>query len=578
MKFLGTLGVAQRLWMLTALALTFIVSLVIVSAYDLRSSLEREKRVATEHVVEIAFGVLQHYHGLEEKGALPREKAQQQALDVLRSLRYGGQDYVWVNDMQPRMVMHPLKPELDGKDLSTFKDPQGKALFMEFVDVVRKSGSGYVDYFWPKPGSEKPVAKVSFVKGFAPWGLVVGSGIYIDDTTAAFWKSLYLGLGVGAACLFLLFGLSWAVTQSLVGQMGGEPRDALAFADRIANGDFTHPVKLREGDGSSVLHAIHLIQTNLSRMVQDIRQASHSISGASEELAKQQGAIRDASEQQSEAAGSTAAAVEEITVSLAHVSDNAGETKANSRQTSELASKGERLARDACTGIARISETVDGSARQVESLKTRSVEIGGIAQVISEIAEQTNLLALNAAIEAARAGEQGRGFAVVADEVRKLAERTTSATAQISELLSRVQAETEGVVAGMASITPRIESGVKLSGSAAETLGEIRASAADTLQRIQSVADAIVELSAGSNSVATNVQKIAEMTEINDLAVRRSVEVTDTLRSHAETLARAVDQFRVKASPSSGGATTGGLGFASSTSIAWCGQAAKSRL
>ena len=115
---------------------------------------------------------------------MSRDKAQATAVATVKALRYAGKEYFWINDMQPRMIMHAAKPELDGKDVSELRDPNGKALFRDMVEVVKASGSGYVPYQWAKPGAEQPVDKISYVQGFAPWGWIIGSGVYADDTAA----------------------------------------------------------------------------------------------------------------------------------------------------------------------------------------------------------------------------------------------------------------------------------------------------------------------------------------------------------------------------------------------------------
>lgn len=166
------------------ISLAFLVPLISLIVW-LQSTLvddamtAREK--ATRQHVEVAHGVLTSAHALETSGKLTRDEAQRLARDTVAALRYDGKEYFWINDMHPRVVMHPIKPELDGQDVSATKDPNGLALFAAFVDQVRREGQGFVAYQWPRPGAVEPVDKLSYVKGFAPWGWVIGSGIYIDD-------------------------------------------------------------------------------------------------------------------------------------------------------------------------------------------------------------------------------------------------------------------------------------------------------------------------------------------------------------------------------------------------------------
>src|SRR3972149_4414425 len=171
-----------------------------------KSTLLEDRKVKTRHVVETAYGVLAHFHTLRGKCQLNEDQAKQSALAAVKSLRYETNEYFWINDLQPRIVMHPMKPELDGKDAGDMKDPNGKALFVEFVKVVRSQGGGFVDYLWPKPGADAPVPKVSSVKLYEPWGWVIGSGIYIDDVNDAYWSQAAM-LGGAILVTAALLGL-----------------------------------------------------------------------------------------------------------------------------------------------------------------------------------------------------------------------------------------------------------------------------------------------------------------------------------------------------------------------------------
>lgn len=191
------------------ITLAFLLPLLGMLGWQLKSAADaawQARQAATRDHVDIAYGMLEWAHAQEKSGALTREQAQAAAQQAVAKLRYGGgKEYFWINDMQPRMVMHPIKPELDGKDLSTMADPNGLLLFNAFVDVVKRQGQGFVAYQWPRPGSERPVDKLSFVRGFEPWGWVVGSGIYVDDLHESFVAGAVLH-GLIASASVLLAG------------------------------------------------------------------------------------------------------------------------------------------------------------------------------------------------------------------------------------------------------------------------------------------------------------------------------------------------------------------------------------
>ncbi|MBC7205429.1 MAG: cache domain-containing protein [Methyloversatilis sp.] len=226
------LTVQQRLMVIVAASLAGILLLAAVLLAGMRSTMIEDRKNAARFAVESAWGVVDAFHKRALSGELTQEEARKQATNTLRTMRYNGEDYFWINDFGPRMVMHPTKPELDGKDLSGSKDPNGKALFVEFVAVAKTSGAGFVDYQWPRPGADKPVDKVSYVRQFEPWGWIVGSGIYVDDVNA-----LVLKEAVRVALIALLIAAVIGVIGVRLGRsIAGRLRIAGSHANEIASG------------------------------------------------------------------------------------------------------------------------------------------------------------------------------------------------------------------------------------------------------------------------------------------------------------------------------------------------------
>ncbi|MDT3670775.1 MAG: methyl-accepting chemotaxis protein [Aromatoleum sp.] len=539
------LSVGARLRLIVVIAFGLFVLVLWRAVSSLGDVMLEERKTSVRNALESAHGVLQHFHARELANELSREDAQAAALAAVRVLRYGDGEYFFVTDTHPRTVMHPIRPELDGKDMSDVADPNGKHLFVEFATVARGAGAGFVDYMWPKPGSAEPQPKISYVKAFAPWNWVIGTGVYVNDVDDTFWHNTRNTLLLGAISIALVVLLSWRISRGILRQLGGEPSDLQRVAGQIAERDLTSQVKVLTGDTRSVTYAMEQMQSRLAEVIRRVRDNAHDVTDAVREAAEAGRSIHGASMRQTEVAGSTAAALEQMAVSIVHVSENTDEARGNSQRTVDIAQRGEDLAREASDGIAQISDTVTRAAKQIQILRDRSGEIGEIADVIREISDQTNLLALNAAIEAARAGEQGRGFAVVADEVRKLAERTGAATAQISQVIVSVKAETESAVASIEQIVPKVDSGAHLSKQAADALREIREGARDTLVRLEEVVMSMKELSSASNSVATNMQEVAEMAERSSDEIRSSAESSEKLKHSAEALEALTAGFRV---------------------------------
>jgi len=245
--------------------------------------------------------------------------------------------------------------------------------------------------------------------------------------------------------------------------------------------------------------------------------------------------VVDGAHTQCAAAESTAAAFEQNASSIKQVAEQTRETAEISQQASGLSVRGEQAARETALEMTRIAEAMQESARMISSLSQRSKDISGIVKVIKDIAEQTNLLALNAAIEAARAGEQGRGFAVVADEVRKLAERTASATTEISGMIEAVQSEVTAAVGNLGARNEQIGQAVKLAEQVAGTLAEINEGAIRTQQHIQGITNAATEQGVASSQIAGDIGRIAQMAAQNNTVV-----------AEAANSARYVDELAAK--------------------------------
>ena len=239
-----------------------------------------------------------------------------------------------------------------------------------------------------------------------------------------------------------------------------------------------------------------------------------------------------------------AAAIEEMTVSVRHISDSAHDTERESSQSVELADDGFERIQTASREINEIATTVSDASTRIHKLEERANQISSIAGVIKDIAGQTNLLALNAAIEAARAGEQGRGFAVVADEVRKLAERTSTATIEIEQMISGIQSETVLVVGAMSSALPQVEAGVMAAEGAAASLRQIKDGAESTLTRIREVASATKEQSEASTNIAQRVEQISQMVEETTAAMQSTAETAAEMERISSELSSLISRFR----------------------------------
>lgn len=337
--------------------------------------------------------------------------------------------------------------------------------------------------------------------------------------------------------------IAFQITRQLGRALGGEPNQAAQAVTRIASGDLSMPVRAQHPD--SMLAAVSRMQDDLRNLFTDIAQAAIELFHKAEQVAEASHNARDAAANQADASAASAASIAEMTTSINEVSQIAHLTEANSARTAELSEQGVKLVQQAAAEMARIASTVVESTTQIRSLQKRSQEIGGIASVIREVAEQTNLLALNAAIEAARAGEAGRGFAVVADEVRKLAERTRNSTAEIARMIELVQHETEQSVVAMDTAAPQVQQGLALANEASGMLGEITRQAQDSLRNVQDVVRATVQQASTATDLAQQMEKISAMSLETHGAIKENTAAVADLEQISSRLRQQVGRFKL---------------------------------
>ncbi len=401
---------------------------------------------------------------------------------------------------------------------------------------------GYAQVLDARTGSLEKDGKLFVFLPFDPWYRVFGITIDASELhlAAAAVRNQLILFGLLVAVLGCV-ATYWVLSRKL------QPLQQLAEdAARLGAGDLTVRAKVSSADEVGQLAtAFNKMAEQVSELVVRLKRAAESVRGAVSQVQDASCHVSQGSDQQSEAASRAAAALEQVTASLQGVSESAQASRRLSEQTNDLSSKGEAVALRAADETSAIAAAVRESADMIGALNLRSEQITQVVKVIKDIADQTNLLALNAAIEAARAGEQGRGFAVVADEVRKLAERTSQATVEIGGMIASIQSETSSAVASMGTGSERVEQGVRLVREAVEALNEIRRAAGESLAKAAEISAAMQEQSQASSEIAHNVESIAAMADENSACAQRNQQTVANLDSLAAELTALTSGLRV---------------------------------
>ncbi len=474
------------------------------------------RRNATRQHVEIAHGVIVWAQAQEQAGLMTRDQAQDMARQAVAQLRYDAHDYFWINDMTPRMVMHAARPDLDGQQLGDMKDPNGLAFFTAFVNTVRKDGKGFVSYQWPRPGSKQPVDKLSYVQGFAPWGWIVGSGVYIDDLHDVLKRELVV-LGAVMTLSLLVAGYLFL---SFYRVMDGGLKETRRHLRAMTSGDLTtSPSPWGRDEAAQLMFELRAMQESLRDMVLRVRHSSDDIVHSSSEIASGAMDLSARTEQAAASLQQSAAAMEQISSTVKSTFEHTTQASTVARHNALAAAEGGQVMRE-------VVQTMEG-------IRTSSARIGEIIGTIDSIAFQTNILALNAAVEAARAGEQGRGFAVVASEVRTLAQRSAEAAREIKTLIG--------------SSVDQVEAGTGVVRKAGTTIEEIVVSSQQVDHLLGEVATGAREQSLGIGQIGQAVQELDRMTQQNAALVEQTAAAAAAMKDQAHHLAEEVSNFRLPA-------------------------------
>jgi len=525
-------GIGSRITLLVGVLIVAMVALLGTELIMSNQALRNDRGQTTRRLVEEVQSMLGHYADMERAGQMSREQAQGDALAELRAVRYDGDGYFWVNDVDGRVIMHPIKPALDGTDGRKVLDPNGVSPFATAAEIGRGPGQGFFTYMWPKPGMPQPVEKSSYAKLFAPWGWVVASGIYVDDLDAAFHKRLIqTGLWLVPVLVLLTIGATWIargitrpvvqLTSSIaklanreldIAIPGVQRRDELGVmaraveifrqnaiaadalvaaqtADRTAKERRQIAMDRHTQDfGTSIVGVMGGLTTSADGM----RKAAGSMADAASSVRTGANTTAEGAAHSSHQLTSVAAAIEEMTSSVAEIARQASTTSQMTR---------------AAVQRAEVSQST------MQGLSDSTARIGDVVRLISDIASQTNLLALNATIEAARAGEAGKGFAVVAAEVKALATQTANATSEIGAQIEAVRNATLESVSVMADV--------------AQIIGKL-----DEVSIV--IAAAVEQQSATTREIAHSVQQVATAGQQATQAMQRVVAVSEDAGAASE--------------------------------------------
>jgi len=487
-----------------ALPLLLLQPLYVLPA--VRDQLSADRARTLRHVVDTAYGVLEMNEARVRAGELTTAQAQAQASRLLNELRYGGREYFWVNDLSTRLLIHPHLPAMLGQDLTGYRDAAGKAVFVDIVKLARSQGEGFISYLATRPGETTPLPKESYVKLFAPWGWVVGTGVYVEDIDreiSELQDRLWVSVGV-ALVLALLVGAVF--THAVVRPV----RELAIAARRVEEGDLSVTVPVHSEDELGKLgHAFNTMVQGVRELVKGLAAVAVSTAADADSIRRFADNLSRATREQSDQLQQLVESVHQMSRGLSQESQQALTAAETAASNGHMAEEGGAAVRSAARKISELVEVVQKSEERVVRLQTSGTVVAQMLQLIQNVSNETSVLAVNTAIEAARAGEHGKGFGVVASEVRKLADRSREAVEQIEHLLKKNQEDISVAAALMRDGTTKMEEGMQLSSEAGETLSRIVSAAREIHTRVGHLAMDSTRQSNSGARIAERIQSIS---------------------------------------------------------------------
>ncbi len=591
-----TLRLSARLYLLVGLALAGFLGSMAYSLYHYQGAMVAERKAKLKALDENILTLFTFFHGLETAGTISREEAQARAKDAVRALRYEKSGYFWINDMKAGIVMHPIKPEMDGTDQSGMADPTGKHIFQEFVKAVKASatGEGFVDYYWPKPGFEEPVLKYSHVAGFEPWGWVVGTGVYADDLDALF-RANMLQAGIIFVCCALAVSLAAvAIVRSVVRPVERLKRSMQAISEEKLEAEVPETDRGDEiGEMAKVLSVLRdsvrervdlrgREKAQQERLDNERARSEHMQQSVAEGQAHAMQAVGQALERL--AAGDLTAAIGAIPADYSKLRDDFNRAVAALRDVICAISQSTEVVNGSAAGISEaannLSQRTEQQAASLEETAAALDEITATVRSTSERAAEASRMVGETRSSAGRSGAIVRDAVAAMSRIEEASNRIGQIIGVIDEIafqtnLLALNAGVEAARAGEAgrgfavvaqevrelaqrsaqaakeikglisNSADEVGNGVALVRSTGEALGEIETLVNQVNAQVESIAMSAREQSVGLAEVNTAVNQMDQMTQRNAAMVEETNAASQTLTQESNELMRLIGNFRL---------------------------------
>jgi methyl-accepting chemotaxis protein len=534
-----------KIWIVSAQILIGLLGIMLIGLYTVRYTSSQDNAARVEQLLNSTFATVIQMEQMAARGEMDDETAKKIATTLLRNNIYHKSEYVYVADEKLNFVAAPLDPQIHGTSFHEFKDGNGRSVGEILQKAVDKANGQIARYNWTKKLDDGTIdEKLSIAKLSPRWHWVVGTGIGFNEVNARFWETAKWQLTICIIVMLMIVVPVVLFARKLELGLGAELKEVLTLVRAVAGGDLTErnghqaPEDSIYGSVVRMRHALREVIGSISQMVSRL----HSISDDIVHKAETSTAM---AEDQSINTIKIASSAEEFNMQTKDAMQQAKVATDQTDHASKTATQGQKLISSAVKSFIEIDNSVLQPQGSIDDLASRINSISAVISVISEVANQTNLLALNAAIEAARAGEQGRGFAVVADEVRQLAQRTTQATTEISDTITAVQNSSRIAKQNMDDMVTQLKDGIGQTRQGGEIVDGVRKETDEVAKIVAHIGNSLIEHVQASSLILEYVSHVEQSSLGTKDAARGTLIASQQIRDASDELSRRLEGFRL---------------------------------
>ncbi|MFC7420136.1 methyl-accepting chemotaxis protein [Iodobacter arcticus] len=535
----------KKVYLLALSILLALIGIMLVGLWTMRQASNDDNSARIKQLMGSTYNGIVQLENMVASGKLAEAQAKEIAIQLLRENKYHKSEYVYVVDEKLNFVATPLDPQLHDTSFNDFKDATGNSVGAIAQAALDKSGGALTEYWWTSKRDGKVVDLLSVAQKTPRWGWVVGNGISFAEADARFWSNARWQVLICLAVAGVVAAIMLSAVRNLLRDLGGEPSEVMALVQVVADGNLHIDDDMANVSAQSIYGSVLRMRKSLRDVISQLSSVVHTLHSSGDEIVAKAESSNLYVGAQSKAATRIAQTAEDFTQQTQQAELQAKKAKGQSEAATEISAQGLSVISAAVDRFSEIEHSVGETQSSIDDLAQRVGSISAVIAVIRDVADQTNLLALNAAIEAARAGEQGRGFAVVADEVRKLAERTSTATREIGETINAVQDSGQTAKSRMDGMVVQLKEGIRQTKEGGEAVKAIRAESAATALVVGLIGDALAAQVQSSQAIRNDVDEVASFSSGTLDAAQSTVAVAQSIKQVSDQLEILIKQFRL---------------------------------